>query len=149
MTDFVLGPFLLSGERLIWILVTLVLWGAAALLSRRGRPDLNPWAFRATLAGLLGARLGFVAQNADVYLADPLSLFAIWQGGFALWGGVAGSPGLSTSISPAGRGSTPLRSWPQRTPGASLRKWNLKTETDPLPSAGLSDGACEAHGKRL
>lgn len=107
MTDFALGPFLLSGERLIWILVTLVLWGAAALLSRRGRPDLNPWAFRATLAGLLGARLGFVAQNADVYLADPLSLFAIWQGGFALWGGVAGFAAVTLPLMWRRREMTP------------------------------------------
>lgn len=90
MTDFALGPFLLSGERMIWIIATLVLWVGAALISRKGRPDLNPWAFRAALAGVIAARLGFVAENAGIYLEDPLSIFAIWQGGFALWGGVAG-----------------------------------------------------------
>lgn len=90
MTDFALGPFLFSGERLLWISATLTLWGAAALVSRKARPNLNPWAFRSALAGLIGARLWFVAENAEIYLADPLSVFAIWQGGFALWGGVAG-----------------------------------------------------------
>ncbi|RRH73798.1 TlpA disulfide reductase family protein [Falsigemmobacter faecalis] len=107
MTDFALGPFLMSGERLIWILATLVLWVAAALVSRKGRPDLNPWAFRAALAGLVGARLGFVAQNADVYQADPLSIFAIWQGGFALWGGVAGFAAMTLPLMWRRREMTP------------------------------------------
>ncbi len=44
-----------------------------------------------TLGGLLGARAVDVALNPDFYLADPVRLVCIWQGGMALLGGLYGA----------------------------------------------------------
>lgn len=88
MTEFALGPFILSAERVIWILATLTFWGAAALASRNARPDLNPWAFHASIAAFIGARAAFVLMNFTTFWEAPLTIIAFWQGGFSLWGGV-------------------------------------------------------------
>lgn len=51
--------------------------------------DQAAWAWNAALAVVLGARLGFVIENWSVFLGAPLDVFAIWQGGFSPWWGVA------------------------------------------------------------
>ena len=38
--------------------------------------------------GFLGARLFYVAQNLSYYLAEPLKIFAVWEGGLIFYGGV-------------------------------------------------------------
>ena len=38
--------------------------------------------------GILGARLYYVLFELDYYLANPLKIFAIWEGGLAIYGGV-------------------------------------------------------------
>jgi phosphatidylglycerol:prolipoprotein diacylglycerol transferase len=45
------------------------------------------------LGGLAGARLFHVADHLDVYLANPLAIFAVWQGGMAAYGGFLGGIG--------------------------------------------------------
>jgi len=40
--------------------------------------------------GVIGARIYYVLFRLDVYLADPLSALAFWQGGLAIYGGVIG-----------------------------------------------------------
>lgn len=42
-------------------------------------------------AGFFGARLYYVIQNFSVYLNDPLSFFAVWEGGLVFYGGVIAS----------------------------------------------------------
>lgn len=42
------------------------------------------------LGGVVGARLFHVLDHLPQYLADPLSILAIWQGGIAVYGGFAG-----------------------------------------------------------
>jgi phosphatidylglycerol:prolipoprotein diacylglycerol transferase len=39
---------------------------------------------------MLGGRIGFVAQHIPKFIADPLFLFRIWEGGMAFFGGLAG-----------------------------------------------------------
>lgn len=39
-------------------------------------------------AVILGARLYYVAFSVEDYLSDPLSIFAVWEGGLAIYGGV-------------------------------------------------------------
>ena len=38
--------------------------------------------------GILGARLYYVLFELDYYLANPMQIFAIWEGGLAIYGGV-------------------------------------------------------------
>src|SRR4029450_6299245 len=42
------------------------------------------------LGGLIGARLYYVAFNLDYYLRFPGKIFAVWEGGLAIHGGVLG-----------------------------------------------------------
>ncbi|WP_117237192.1 TlpA disulfide reductase family protein [Thermus sediminis] len=85
------GPFALPWARVQVALALLAMVVVAEVLARRVDRRLAPWAYNAILVGLLGARLGFVLQNASVYAKDPLSALYVWQGGFdPLWGILAG-----------------------------------------------------------
>ena len=44
--------------------------------------------FYIIIFSLLGARLYYVAFNLDYYLADPLAIIRIWEGGLAIHGGI-------------------------------------------------------------
>lgn len=44
--------------------------------------------FVTILIGILGARLYYVLFNLDYYIANPLEIFAIWNGGLAIHGGI-------------------------------------------------------------
>lgn len=49
-------------------------------------------ALAAILFGFLGARIGYVIPRFDRFIDTPLSIFAIWEGGLAIFGGlVAGT----------------------------------------------------------
>lgn len=40
--------------------------------------------------GLLGARIWYIFSELDYYLADPISMLKVWEGGLAIQGGVLG-----------------------------------------------------------
>ena len=42
------------------------------------------------LAGVIGARVWYVAFSRDFYAPDPARVFAVWEGGLALHGGLLG-----------------------------------------------------------
>lgn len=89
MEAVALGPFVLAGERFA-LLVAIGVFGAAAALLRRLDPGVDRWASYALLAGLIGARLGHVAEHYDSFIQEPHRILFIWQGGFSLvWGAVA------------------------------------------------------------
>jgi phosphatidylglycerol:prolipoprotein diacylglycerol transferase len=44
----------------------------------------------AILGGILGARIVHVADNWDLYGNNPTQIFAVWEGGIGLWGGILG-----------------------------------------------------------
>ncbi|MDQ2067167.1 TlpA disulfide reductase family protein [Xinfangfangia sp. CPCC 101601] len=90
MGGLALGPMALSGERAAVLAGLIVLLLATGLIARRMGPAIAGWASAAAISGGIAARLGFVVQNATTYLADPLSVFAIWQGGFSPLWGIAG-----------------------------------------------------------
>ena len=59
---------------------------------RKGFPkdfviDLSFWLI---IAGIIGARTYYVLFNLDYYLQDPLQVFATWNGGLAIHGGILG-----------------------------------------------------------
>lgn len=54
-------------------------------------PDLLETLFLIAFpCGLLGARLWYIVSELDYYLADPVSMLKVWEGGLAIQGGVLG-----------------------------------------------------------
>lgn len=85
------GPLALPWARVQVALALLAMVAVAEVLARRVDRRLSPWVYNAILVGLLGARVGFVLENASVYARDPLSALYVWQGSFdPLWGILAG-----------------------------------------------------------
>jgi phosphatidylglycerol:prolipoprotein diacylglycerol transferase len=68
------------------------LWLAHRDARRRGLDpeELLKAAELALLGGLIGARLYYVAFNLDYYARLPAKIFAVWEGGLAIHGGVLG-----------------------------------------------------------
>jgi phosphatidylglycerol:prolipoprotein diacylglycerol transferase len=54
--------------------------------------DVLDIAIAAVIGGILGARIGWIMTSPDVlwYLAHPLRIFAIWEGGLSYFGGILG-----------------------------------------------------------
>jgi phosphatidylglycerol:prolipoprotein diacylglycerol transferase len=72
--------------------MALGLWLAHRDARRRGM-DPEPLLRAAELAllgGLVGARLYYVIFNLDYYTQFPMKIFAVWEGGLAIHGGVIG-----------------------------------------------------------
>ena len=46
--------------------------------------------FWTVIFGLVGARIYYVIFSSNSYLSDPLSIFRVWEGGMAIYGGVIG-----------------------------------------------------------
>jgi phosphatidylglycerol:prolipoprotein diacylglycerol transferase len=65
------------------------LWpGKTSPFDPRAIDDAIVWA---ALGGILGGRLAFVfVYNLDYYLANPMAILAVWEGGMAFHGGILG-----------------------------------------------------------
>lgn len=90
MNPISLGPLVLSGERFLVALALALFLISAEGLARR-HPELSSWAWNAVVAGLVAARLFFVALHLSAYAVDPVSVLYVWQGGFSLVGGLVGA----------------------------------------------------------
>ena len=90
---FHLGPLTVRFYGLMYVLALLV---AVLLLSleakRRGLPQdrMVDAAFYIFMGGLIGGRLYYVLLKSGYYGAHPLKIFAIWEGGMAIHGGLIG-----------------------------------------------------------
>lgn len=82
MQSLALGPFALSVDRLLLLLAVLAALFAGWISSRRGGRNPEPALLSILLVAVLGARLGFVARFYEDYLADPLQIIDIRDGGF-------------------------------------------------------------------
>jgi len=78
------------------IIVMLAVIAALAISVREARRkgisgeiiySLLPWVL---LGGIFGARLFHVIDRWEYYAVNPSQIFAIWQGGLAIWGALAG-----------------------------------------------------------
>ncbi len=92
-----LGPLAIRWYGLAYVAGFLAGW---ALMNRRAARPGSGWdaeqvgdlVFYSVLGVILGGRLGYVLfYNLPVYLAHPLDIFKVWQGGMSFHGGLAGS----------------------------------------------------------
>ncbi|MBQ6538819.1 MAG: prolipoprotein diacylglyceryl transferase [Bacilli bacterium] len=60
------------------------------------KEDLIDLIFYVLIFGIIGARVYYVLFNLSYYLSNPLEIFAVWNGGLAIHGGLIG--GLITTI---------------------------------------------------
>lgn len=91
---FSVGHLLIRWYSLI-VLAAIVIgvWLVAREAARKGfkKEDIYDSAIWIVLGGLLGARLFHVLDHwSDIFAANPIRAFYIWEGGLAIWGGVAG-----------------------------------------------------------
>lgn len=89
-----IGPLLIAMDRGLAILCILLFFGIAALAGRWGTTRFAGVATSAVIAGIVAARIGYVADHAAIYVDAPLSTLAIWQGGFSAPIGIAGAAAL-------------------------------------------------------
>ena len=94
-TLFQLGPLTLKAYGLMMALGFACAWYAAVCLARgthRNADYLSSLVVWLMLAGVLGARLAYVAEHWTAEFADhPAAIFRIDQGGLMFFGGVAGA----------------------------------------------------------
>jgi len=90
------GPIVIRWYALAYIVGLLVGWRYMRVLARRPPlaakgEDIDDFLVWATLGVVLGGRLGYVLFYNPVYYAqNPLSAFALWQGGMSFHGGLLG-----------------------------------------------------------
>jgi phosphatidylglycerol:prolipoprotein diacylglycerol transferase len=67
-------------------------WLVAREAARKGfkKDDIYESAIWIVFGGLLGARLFHILDHWQEFAANPIRMFYIWEGGLAIWGGVAG-----------------------------------------------------------
>jgi phosphatidylglycerol---prolipoprotein diacylglyceryl transferase len=91
-----IGPFAIRWYALAYVVGLIAGWRYVVGLARRFRVGIPPatvddllvWA---TLGVILGGRLGYVLfYNLPYYAANPMHALAVWQGGMAFHGGLAG-----------------------------------------------------------
>lgn len=88
---FELGPLTVRyyGVLIALGVVLAILLARRRYAARGGNPDVvEQVALWGVLAGLVGARLAWASTNLDLIVEDPLSVFAIWEGGLAFFGGL-------------------------------------------------------------
>jgi len=92
-----LGPLMLAMDRFIAVAAIALFLAACGWVARKAEyaEHGRRAAWIAVIAGVIGARIGFVIANLPAYAPDPWSVLYLWQGGFsALWGVAAGAAAL-------------------------------------------------------
>lgn len=88
-----LGPIMLRWYGLFFGLAIFAgVWLGLREATRKGLDGerVQSLALWSVVGGMVGARLFHVADRWDVYAADPLRAFALWEGGLAVYGGLIG-----------------------------------------------------------
>ncbi len=91
-----IGPLAIRWYSLAYIAGLVIGWRYCRRLAARPPASIGPDAFDdfllwATLGVVFGGRLGYVLfYKPGTYLANPLEVFALWEGGMSFHGGAAG-----------------------------------------------------------
>ena len=93
---FAFGPIALRWYSLAYVVGLVVGWRYCRRLTLRPPARLSPEAYDdfllwATLGVVLGGRFGYILfYKAGYYLANPLEIFFLWEGGMSFHGGLIG-----------------------------------------------------------
>jgi phosphatidylglycerol:prolipoprotein diacylglycerol transferase len=93
---FAIGPVAIRWYGLMYLLAFLFAWGLGRWRISHGKTslthrDLDDLLFYSVLGVVIGGRLGYVIfYKASYYLAHPLEIFEVWQGGMSFHGGLLG-----------------------------------------------------------
>ncbi len=93
---FEIGPIVIRWYALAYIAGLLLGWWLTRILAKRGpdvikEADIDDFLVWATLGVILGGRLGYVLfYKPSYYLAHPVSILEVWQGGMSFHGGFLG-----------------------------------------------------------
>ncbi len=91
-----LGPLKIHWYGIMYLVGFSAAWWLGRLRSKRPDAPMNAeqvgdLIFYCALGAVLGGRLGYVLfYDFNSFLADPISLFKVWQGGMAFHGGLIG-----------------------------------------------------------
>lgn len=91
-----IGPLQFRWYGLMYLLAFLTSYAVIRYVSRKREPFLSPdevgdLVFYVAVGIVLGGRLGYVIfYNLPVYLAHPLKILAVWEGGMSFHGGLLG-----------------------------------------------------------
>ena len=91
-----IGPFAIRWYALAYIAGLLIGWRYMLAMARR-KPqvvadrDIDDFLLWATLGVVLGGRIGYVMfYQPDYFLANPMAILRVWQGGMSFHGGLMG-----------------------------------------------------------
>jgi len=90
MNAITIGPMLFATERFAAIIGIALFWLAMIIAGRFTKRALGDMAFGMIVVGIVVARLVHVGLHFESFAVEPLRVFAIWQGGFNIWGGLLG-----------------------------------------------------------
>jgi phosphatidylglycerol---prolipoprotein diacylglyceryl transferase len=88
-----IGPYVLAWHGILTVMAILAgAWIARVGLRERklNLPKLEPFTYWTIAGGIIGARLFYVFDHLDRFRDDPLEIFAISEGGLAVYGAVIG-----------------------------------------------------------
>ncbi|WP_294444595.1 TlpA disulfide reductase family protein [uncultured Sphingomonas sp.] len=85
---------MLAVDRGLAVLCIVVFLGLTTLAGRSRFPRVSAVATSAIVAGLITARIGYVAAHWSSYADAPLSILAVWQGGFSPVAGLLGAAAM-------------------------------------------------------
>ncbi|MFA6032153.1 MAG: TlpA disulfide reductase family protein [Myxococcota bacterium] len=83
-----IGPLMLAMDRLVAIMAIWAFLGMSTMIGARTKTRAARASWIALTAGIVAARIGFVIANWPAFSAEPWTIIALWQGGFAIWPGV-------------------------------------------------------------
>jgi phosphatidylglycerol:prolipoprotein diacylglycerol transferase len=93
---FAVGPLKVHWYGLMYLVGFAAAWALGRLRARRPNTPLSArqvddLLFYLALGVIVGGRLGYILfYNFDAWLADPLALFRVWEGGMSFHGGFLG-----------------------------------------------------------
>ncbi|HWJ87710.1 MAG TPA: TlpA disulfide reductase family protein [Pelagibacterium sp.] len=88
MNAVAIGPLVFAPDRFAAILAIAAFLFLGEILSSKVDRRFSPWSWGAVVAFIVGARAGHVVMHAESFLAEPLRVFFLWQGGFLIPAGV-------------------------------------------------------------
>lgn len=89
MNAVAIGPLVFAPDRFAAILAIAAFLLASEILARKIDGRFSAWAWGSIVVFIVGARFGHVLQHLDSFLVEPMRIFYMWQGGFAIGIGIA------------------------------------------------------------